>query len=192
MAENISRRNLLRDAAIDVLGGQGSRALTHRAVDAAAGVPTGTAKNYFPTRDALLGAVADRCLERFREAGTLPAAGPAGRTDLAALLRGLLEEATGPGRTRVLAYQELHGEAARKPWLGKVLAEISAADFAAMEQLQRAAGLDVTPRRAAVVTMAVHAAIVDLLAHPADVPNGAGLDDLAGFVEGLLDVVYPR
>ena len=61
-----------------------------------------------------------------------------------------------------------------------------------MERLQRSAGFDVTPQRARVVTMAVHAAVVDLLAHPPGVPNGAGLDDLDAFVGGLLDVVYPR
>ena len=128
VAENANRRNLLRDAALEVLSAEGSRGLTHRAVDGAAGVPSGTAKNYFPTRDALLAAVAERCLELFRQAGTLPtgATGPTGREDFAALLRGLLAEATGPGRRRVLAYLELHGEASRMPWLGKVLAEISA------------------------------------------------------------------
>ena len=194
VAENANRRNLLRDAALEVLSAEGSRGLTHRAVDGAAGVPSGTAKNYFPTRDALLAAVAERCLELFRQAGTLPtgATGPTGREDFAALLRGLLAEATGPGRRRVLAYLELHGEASRKPWLGKVLAEISAMDFATMDRLQRSAGFDVTPQRARVVTMAVHAAVVDLLAHPPGVPNGAGLDDLDAFVGGLLDVVYPR
>ncbi|WP_231509684.1 hypothetical protein [Streptosporangium roseum] len=40
----------------------GGRGLTHRAVDAAADVPPGTAKNYFPTRDALVRAVAERCV----------------------------------------------------------------------------------------------------------------------------------
>src|SRR5690242_17791338 len=54
------RRETLLDAAIQVLGGQGTRALTHRAVDAAAGVPTGSTANYFPTRDALFEAIVDR------------------------------------------------------------------------------------------------------------------------------------
>ena len=44
------RRERLLDAAIELVGLQGLTALTHRAVDAAAGVPTGTASNYWRTR----------------------------------------------------------------------------------------------------------------------------------------------
>ncbi|MFG2229558.1 TetR/AcrR family transcriptional regulator [Streptomyces sp. NPDC048723] len=63
---NQDRRDRLRDAAIAVLAQEGGRGLTHRAVDAAAAVPTGTAKNYFPTRDALLRGAAERCAEQYR------------------------------------------------------------------------------------------------------------------------------
>ncbi|MER7821227.1 TetR/AcrR family transcriptional regulator [Streptomyces sp. NPDC096097] len=74
---NQDRRDRLRDAAIAVLAREGGRGLTHRAVDAAAAVPTGTAKNYFPTRDALLRAAAERCAEQYRAlAQTLAQAGP--------------------------------------------------------------------------------------------------------------------
>ncbi|HEX5290102.1 MAG TPA: TetR family transcriptional regulator, partial [Streptosporangiaceae bacterium] len=44
-----NRRQTLLDAAIQVLGERGIRALTHRAVDAEAGVAAGSAANYFPT-----------------------------------------------------------------------------------------------------------------------------------------------
>ncbi len=50
-----TRRDDLLDAAICVLGESGIRGLTHRAVDAAAGLPAGSASNLFRTRDALLG-----------------------------------------------------------------------------------------------------------------------------------------
>ncbi|WP_280486296.1 TetR/AcrR family transcriptional regulator [Nocardia farcinica] len=59
-----TRRELLLDAAIDLLGTRGARALTHRAVDDAAGMPAGSASNYFRTRDALLAALAERLEER--------------------------------------------------------------------------------------------------------------------------------
>ncbi|MFF4422749.1 TetR/AcrR family transcriptional regulator [Streptomyces sp. NPDC001549] len=73
---NQDRRDRLRDAAIAVLAQEGGRGLTHRAVDAASAVPTGTAKNYFPTRDALLRAAAERCTEQYRAlAQTLAGAG---------------------------------------------------------------------------------------------------------------------
>uniref|UniRef100_UPI0004C8F72E TetR/AcrR family transcriptional regulator n=1 Tax=Streptomyces sp. NRRL S-237 TaxID=1463895 RepID=UPI0004C8F72E len=62
---NQDRRDRLRDAAIAVLAREGGRGLTHRAVDSAAAVPTGTAKNYFPSRDALLRAAAERCAEQY-------------------------------------------------------------------------------------------------------------------------------
>ncbi len=192
---NRDRRDLLGDAAIEVLAEAGGRGLTHRAVDAAAGVPLGTAKNYFPTRDALLGAVAERCVEQYREiAARLGAAGagPGDREGLVAMLRGLLENVAGPGRRRMLAYLELQAEAARRSWLSAILDPISAADFAGFEYAQRAAGLPVTPQRAAAVTLALHAAIPHLLdAGPATLA-AAGLDDLDRFVRGLLDAVYPQ
>ena len=52
------------DVAIDVLASGGGRQLTHRAVDAAAGLPVGSTSNRFRTRDALLGGVLGRILER--------------------------------------------------------------------------------------------------------------------------------
>lgn len=57
------QRARVLDAAIDVLAEGGSRALTHRAVDARAGVPLGTTSNHFRSRAQLVGGVADE-LER--------------------------------------------------------------------------------------------------------------------------------
>ena len=59
-----SREQQILDAAIDVLAAGGGRQLTHRAVDAAAGLPVGSTSNRFRTRDALLGGVLGRVLER--------------------------------------------------------------------------------------------------------------------------------
>lgn len=64
MARNNERRSALADAGIRVLAEEGARGLTHRAVDAAAGTPRGTASNYFPTRDDLISALVDRIGER--------------------------------------------------------------------------------------------------------------------------------
>jgi DNA-binding transcriptional regulator YbjK len=60
MVRNNERRSALADAGIRVLAEQGARGLTHRAVDAAADMPRGTASNYFPTRDGLIAALVDR------------------------------------------------------------------------------------------------------------------------------------
>jgi DNA-binding transcriptional regulator YbjK len=49
-----TRTRQVGDAAIAVLAEQGARGLTHRAVDAEAGLPPGTTSNYARTREALL------------------------------------------------------------------------------------------------------------------------------------------
>lgn len=54
----------LLDAAIEIIAEQGIRQLTHRAVDARAGLPLGSTSNHFRTRESLLGGVLDRILER--------------------------------------------------------------------------------------------------------------------------------
>lgn len=57
------RKTRLADAAIDVLGTGGVRALTHRAVDTGAGLPQGTCSYHFPSRSALLTAALTRIAE---------------------------------------------------------------------------------------------------------------------------------
>src|ERR671936_629242 len=54
MPPNPERRAQILDAAIDILVDDGVGGLTHRQVDARAGVPAGTTSNYFRTRQALL------------------------------------------------------------------------------------------------------------------------------------------
>ncbi|WP_411102675.1 TetR/AcrR family transcriptional regulator [Streptomyces sp. cmx-4-9] len=184
---NPERRDRLRDAAVGVLAEAGGRGLTHRAVDAAAAVPAGTAKNYFPTRDALLRAVAERCLEQYRDlAAALTGPGPADAGELAALLAAMLHDVRGPGRRRLLAYQELRTEAARQPWLGALLDPIGAADFAAHAELLRSAGLLGGPEQARTLTLALHGALLHLLADSPGTLAAAGLDDLDGFARGLV------
>lgn len=191
---NSDRRDRLRDAACDVLAAAGGRGLTHRAVDKAARVPLGTTKNYFPSREALLRAAAERCVEQHRATREqLAAAAPpaAGREGLVALLSGLLQDVAGAGRTRLLAYLELQAEAARTPWLSEVLDPIAASDFPAFEAAQRAAGLPVTAGSANLVTLTLHAAIPHLLAQGSRTLEASGLKDPEAFVRQLLDAVYP-
>ncbi|MFG2295792.1 TetR/AcrR family transcriptional regulator [Streptomyces sp. NPDC048603] len=189
---NPDRRDLLRDAAIAVLAEAGGRGLTHRAVDAAAGVPLGTAKNYFPTRDALLRAVAGRCLEQYRErAAAMAGPGPADRAGLAALLSGLLRDVAGPGRPRVLAYLELQTEATRRPWLAELLDVIGAGDFAAHRALLAASGLPSDAATVRALTLALHGALPHLLAGTPAALAAAGLDDLNTFTRDLLNTICP-
>ncbi|MFC7546123.1 TetR/AcrR family transcriptional regulator [Plantactinospora sp. GCM10030261] len=114
-----SRREQVIEAAIRVLGRDGLRQLTHRAVDAEAGVPSGTTSNHVRTRDALLRAVIERLgaldqadWERF--AGEVSPGDP---TELAQALIEVVRGAVGPARDRTLARYALALEAAVRPEL---------------------------------------------------------------------------
>ena len=58
-----SRREVLVDAALDVIGATGMRGLTHRAVDRQAGLPEGSCSAYFRTRQTLQLAAARRLVD---------------------------------------------------------------------------------------------------------------------------------
>jgi DNA-binding transcriptional regulator YbjK len=57
------RTEVLADAAIAVIAAEGLRGLTHRAVEARAGLPAGSTSYYFPSRSALLRGVLARLLD---------------------------------------------------------------------------------------------------------------------------------
>ena len=100
-----NRRDDLLDAAICVLGESGIHALTHRAVDTAAGVPAGSASNLFRTRDALLNAVVERFAARERSNWEDIAARicPTSPRELAQALAAFALDATGPNRVLTMA-----------------------------------------------------------------------------------------
>ena len=59
----MDRRSTILDGALAVLAEQGMRGLTHRAVDAAAGLPSGSTSYYFRSRAALVTGCGQRLLE---------------------------------------------------------------------------------------------------------------------------------
>jgi DNA-binding transcriptional regulator YbjK len=135
----------LTDAAIVVLGTHGMRQLTHRAVDAAAGVPIGSTSNRFRTREALLVGVLGRILERETAiwAGLVNHVHPASVDVFAEVAGRLLEELTGPERLLSQARRTVFVEAVNQPvlrdaivrgqqeliaWLGPLLAALGSAD----------------------------------------------------------------
>jgi len=111
------KRAAVLDAAIEVLGADGVRALTHRRVDARAGVPAGSTSNYFRTRGALVEGVLDRLLERDRQdLAALTADGTApDRRGLEVLLRDYVLYATGPDAVRTRARLALFVESTTVP-----------------------------------------------------------------------------
>ncbi|MER7006884.1 TetR family transcriptional regulator [Dactylosporangium sp. NPDC000555] len=130
-----TRQEQLLDAAIAILGAQGVRHLTHRAVDAAAGLPVGSASNYFKTRDALVEAIVDRFAAR-EQAAWETIAGvvrPNTPDELASALAAFVHRATNQERATTLARYSLFVEAALRPTLRGKLAETSDAirDWAA-------------------------------------------------------------
>jgi DNA-binding transcriptional regulator YbjK len=111
------RREQLLDAAIGLVGVRGLTALTHRAVDTAAGVPTGTTSNYWRTRQGLLDALVDRVVERERDRWEqlTQATFPSTASELAGTLAVLARVAAGPDRALVLTRYALLIEAAQHP-----------------------------------------------------------------------------
>ncbi|MFJ9687068.1 TetR/AcrR family transcriptional regulator [Streptomyces bacillaris] len=119
MARNPERRVALTDAAIEVLAQEGARGLTFRAVDTRAGVPVGTASNYFSSRDDLFMQTGARIHSRMTpdpaqvEQAMLPAPS---RALVAELMHWLVRRMT-DDRTGYLALLELRLEATRRPEL---------------------------------------------------------------------------
>ncbi|MBM7458771.1 TetR/AcrR family transcriptional regulator [Rhodococcus coprophilus] len=113
------KRAAVLDAAIEVLGTEGVRALTHRRVDARAGVPAGSTSNYFRTRGALVEGVLDRLLQADRrDLAVLTAGGRApDRQGLEDLLRDYVLYATGPDAVKTRARLALFVESTTVPAL---------------------------------------------------------------------------
>jgi AcrR family transcriptional regulator len=120
-----NRRETLLDAAILVLGARGMRALTHRAVDAEAGVAAGSTANYFPTREALLEAIVVRVSEAERERFDEIAVhlSPATPADLGLALAGFATNATSVNRALTLARYAILVEAGSNEKIRRRLAE---------------------------------------------------------------------
>lgn len=83
MPEPTERRRALAVAGIGVIADAGMRALTHRAVEAAAGLPSGTASYHFATRHELVRAVlteiATLSRVRLEQGQIMPGFGPEAR-----------------------------------------------------------------------------------------------------------------
>ncbi|MFG3307235.1 TetR/AcrR family transcriptional regulator [Streptomyces wuyuanensis] len=119
MARNPGRRTALVDAAIEVLAREGARGLTFRAVDGEAGVPPGTASNYFTSRDDLFTQAGARIHVRMTPAQTDvdEAMRPAPTRELYVRLMQWLVRRMTEERTGYLAMLELRLESTRRPAL---------------------------------------------------------------------------
>ncbi|WP_407549137.1 TetR/AcrR family transcriptional regulator [Streptomyces sp. Pv4-95] len=118
------RREQVLDAAVDVLGAEGSRRLTYQAVDSAARVPTGTTSNYFRNRTALIDGIVDhlQALERREWESFAAGVDPADLGELAEAMAAFARHTTGPGRARTAARFALFLESSARPELRAPLA----------------------------------------------------------------------
>lgn len=171
-----ARREDLLDAAIALLGGQGVRGLTHRAVDAAAGLPSGSASNYFRTRDALLGAVVERfaARERANWEEIAAAASPTTPVELARALATFAHDATGPQRTLTLARYAILVEAAHRPALRAQLTATGGRVTAWFTNWLRIVGSTDPERDTPIVMNAFTGLVLHQLAYPRPAFDPAG------------------
>ncbi|MBQ1084666.1 TetR/AcrR family transcriptional regulator [Nocardiopsis sp. B62] len=119
MVRNPGRRAALLDAAIDTLAEEGARGLTFRAVDTRAGVPVGTASNYFANREDLLAQTSIRTYERFmpeQQEWENVLVGPRDRAKIAEVMRATVTRLAANPNV-YLATLELQLEATRRPEL---------------------------------------------------------------------------
>lgn len=171
------RRAVLADAAIELLAQAGMRALTHRAVDARAGLPQGTTSAYFRTRKALVTAAVQRLadLDRIELArgGLLPAHPAPGAPDrplavpsldtLAEAIAAFIDHWLGAGRHRALARYACLLESIRYPELRDILAPHETAARAQTRELLAAAGAPDPERRARDLVACIDGLIFDRL-----------------------------
>src|ERR1700760_4013985 len=175
---NTRRRNALADAAIEVLGTAGIHKLSHRAVDERAGLPAGTAANYFPRRDDLLAAAAERVAELHvaemtaaDRAATVAAGGAPGGTSagpdtLARLIGASLHDAATRHRSRYLAAYELALESTRQPALAGAMARLGAGAMETTLAEHRALGLPTTPEQLQALIALYNGTLLTLVVAP--------------------------
>ncbi|WP_030348832.1 TetR/AcrR family transcriptional regulator [Streptomyces sp. NRRL S-1022] len=191
---NDQRRAALVDAAIEVLAREGARGLTFRAVDAEAAVPTGTASNYFGSRDDLLTQAGARVYERLQpDEATLERHRTADRDrdTYAGLMRELVGRVAS-FRTGYLALLELRLEATRRPALRAILTERVRADLAANVAYHESSGLPGDATAVKLLYLALNWLIVEQLTLP-EVLTGPERDALVtAAVERLVTTDDPR
>lgn len=127
-----SLRDRAVDAAVELLGTQGLKSLTHRRIDQKAHLPAGSTSNYFRTRHALLAGVADAIVQR-EMVGARPAFTPKTTGEFLDELVALLDRTTRDQRILTTARLVLFMEASHDPTLREALWRGRATIAAALE-----------------------------------------------------------
>ncbi|WP_433265612.1 TetR/AcrR family transcriptional regulator [Actinosynnema sp. CS-041913] len=179
MTRNPARRTALVNAAIEVLAREGARGLTFRAVDAEAGVPTGTASNYFTNRDDLLRQVGEHIHVRLQPAPERLARIARARKDKGLLVQ-LMQELVDrleQDRAGYLALLELRLEATRRPQLQESLTKTISESLEENIRFHVDAGLPGDRTTVVSLYLAMSGLAVEHLTLPEVLPTST-LDDL--------------
>lgn len=170
MARNAERRTLLADAAVRVLAQQGSRGLTHRAIDTEAGVPKGTTSNYFASRDEVIDAILLRISERLQPDPDIHAdlaQRPLGVELFTEYLRDIVHRLTGD-RDAAIALFELRLEATRRPHVAEALTAWRQAGLQADIEFNEKMSLPGRPADITLFHYALDGLLLDQLTVPVD------------------------
>ena len=177
---------MLLDAAIEILGERGVRAVTHRAVDAEAGVSAGSTANCFSTRDALFAAIVERFAERerqnFEELATTSV--PTTPTELGHTLASFVRHGTARNRALTLCRYALLVESANNPGLREHMAATGARVGAWMTAWLRLVGSPDPDRHVHVVGNYVTGMTLHQLAMPD--PHFDPTDGIVSLLESLV------
>ncbi|GAA3976685.1 TetR family transcriptional regulator [Streptomyces sp. NBC_01352] len=195
MASNPERRAALVDAGVEVLAREGARGLTFRAVDTEAGVPVGTASNYFTDRDDLLRQIDARVHVRLAPDPEVMAdllKGPRDRSLVTAFMHDLMARAT-RDRTGYLALLEMRLEATRRPGLLASYTKSVRGDLEYGMEFHRDAGLPGGDETVTVLYLAMLGLILEHLTLPG-VLDGVlpGVSVPEGLVERIAATVVPE
>ncbi|MER7190100.1 TetR/AcrR family transcriptional regulator [Streptomyces flaveolus] len=195
MVSNPERRAALVDAGVEVLAREGARGLTFRAVDTEAGVPVGTASNYFTGRDDLLRQIDTRLHQRLAPDPEVVAellTRPKDRSLVTAFMHDLMGRAT-RDRTGYLALLEMRLEATRRPELLASYTRSVRGDLEEGMEFHRAAGLPGGDETVVVLYLAMLGLILEHLTLP-DVLNGVlpTVDVPDALVERIVATVVPE
>jgi DNA-binding transcriptional regulator YbjK len=195
MVRNPERRATLVDGGVEVLAREGARGLTFRAVDAEAGVPVGTASNYFTGRDDLLRQIDARLHERLAPDPDVLAElmkAPKDRSLVTAFMHDLMARAQ-RDRTGYLALLEMRLEATRRPELRASYTKTIRGDLEYGMEFHRAAGLPGGDETVTVLYLAMLGLILEHLTLPGvleGVLPGVSVPD--GLVERIVATIVPE
>ena len=166
----MTRQAEILDAAIETLGTEGMRGLTHRAVDRMAGLPEGSTSNHFRSRDALLAGIGERFVQRERAAFEAIAMSdvPLTPEDLGRAFGRFAVESTRGNRSLTLARYALLVEGALRPSLQRSLAEGGATVNAWAVQWLRIVRSPHPERDWIILANFVTGLVLHELAHPTD------------------------